>query len=37
MVSGHLDRMIAASMVLYIGLGIVVAIILLNYWKTVHS
>jgi hypothetical protein len=29
----HPDRMIAASIVLYIGLGIIIAIAVWNHWK----
>jgi len=29
----HPDRMIAASVVLYIGLGIIIAITVWNHWK----
>jgi hypothetical protein len=32
----HPDRMIAASVVLYIGLGIIIAITVGNHWKTAH-
>jgi hypothetical protein len=32
----HPDRMIAASVVLYIGLGIIIAITVWNHWKVAH-
>ena len=30
----HPDRMIAASIVLYVGLGVIIAITVWNHWKT---
>jgi hypothetical protein len=33
----HPDRMIAASVVLYVGLGIILAITVWNQWKAGHS
>jgi hypothetical protein len=30
---GHPDRMLEASIVLYVGLGIIIAITVLNHWK----
>ena len=32
----HPDRMIAASIVLYVGLGIIIAITVWNHWKVTH-
>jgi hypothetical protein len=32
----HPDRMIAASIVLYVGLGIIIAIKAWNHWKVAH-
>ena len=32
----HPDRMIAASIVLYVGLGIIIAITMWNHWKVGH-
>ncbi len=32
----HPDRVIAASVVLYIGLGIVIAITVWSHWKAAH-
>ena len=32
----HPDRMIAASIVLYVGLGIIIAATLWNHWKAAH-
>ncbi len=32
----HPDRMIAASIVLYVGLGIIIAITVWNHWKAAH-
>jgi hypothetical protein len=32
----HPDRMIAASIVLYVGLAIIVAITMWNYWNATH-
>jgi hypothetical protein len=32
----HPDRMVAASIVLYIGLGIIIAITVRSHWKAAH-
>ena len=33
---GHPDRMLAASIVLYVGLGIIIAITMWNHWNAVQ-
>ncbi len=33
---GHPDRMIAASIVLYVGLGIIIAVTVWSHWKSVQ-
>jgi hypothetical protein len=33
---GHPDRMIAAQVVLYVGLWIILAVTLWNHWKAAH-
>ena len=32
----HPDRMIAASIVLYVGLGLIIAITVWSHWKAAH-